>query len=394
MSIYLKLSLCLLPFFVAQGLRAQRLTFSQRDSIKQAILETRKELKFAADIRDIEQVKVLRQVLKQQYDTTRFITLFQDEEVMISYLTADDAYVLKMIRSWYTPPRNVPYREPEPPEEDDGMFDLLLGVATLDSTQLLSAMDERIATAHERDLLKLYFRAMLSMHPNSGITEDQVANYGQTYLDAHSPSRFDVFVKKEIRRKYVPTAWGGTIGIGAGLGTFQGDLGNLLRFNVALLLNVDANYRNMVGGFRIQGGTGRIRRDFEYDNGLWERDLAVTPLYLGVYFGYKMELGPLRFTPYYDLGGTVIEVAENDRTVDNEDFSIGGFTHGPGLMLDFIPPFSWEGDAGEKFQVGLRLQGGMLFNNLNRRDPMFESTYPYVGISLMLDYLGAELDLK
>lgn len=362
----------------------------KKDSVMTAVQELRRQIKFSADIRDYADIASIRQQLNTAFDTTKYVTLLDEEEIVINYMIRDYNDILKQVAAWpQTSDDNYYLEYPQ----EDGLLDHLLDIAVLDSVQLSTQVDQSQRQPYEKAFLQLYLQAFLSLNPASDIPETTVTRMGQTYLDQHAPSPFDRFVKLRIRRKYVKNNWGATVGLGVARGTFQGEFGNLLRFNVPVLLDLEVNYQKMIAGLRLSVGEGTVRRDFEYD-GFWDRGLKVNPFYGGLYVGYMLEVAPFRIIPYYDVGGTVITVAEQDMTVDNEEQDIGTFTHGPGLSLDFMSPFSWSGFDNEVYRLGLRFKGGMLFNNFKNKGPMFESRYPYLGIALILDFVGTELDTK
>lgn len=364
---------------------------TDEDPIETALRQKRREIKFLADLRDYEGIKAIKVKLKTEFDSTKQLALIDEEAFVINYMVRDYRDILKKVKSWPKSFNVSSYELMYPPE--DGLFEHLLDVATLDSTRLIGQISEPGLKPYEQGFLELYFRALLSTNSSSSISREELARMGQAYLDKYAPSPFDSFVKLKIRRKYVKNNWGATLGLGAARGTYQGDFGNLLRFNVPVLIDLELNYKPFVAGLRLSGGEGTIRRDFEYE-GFWDRGLKVNPFYGGLYVGYMLDLDPIRISPYYDLGWTFISVAERDLTMDNEDFEIAGFTHGPGLSLDFIPPFSWSGLDNEIYRLGFRFKGGVLFNSLKNKDPMFDSHYPYLGIELILDFVETELDLN
>ncbi len=362
-----------------------------QDSVMTAVRELRRQIKFSADIRDYASVGDFRKTLKFSFDSTKYVTLLDEEEIVINFMIHNYEDILKQVASWPPVFEEENYYLEYPPE--DGLLDHVLDVAVLDSVHLLSQIEQSSVQPHQKAFLQLYLRAFLSLNPASNISETSLANDGQEYLDRYAPSPYDRFVKLKIRRKYIKNKWGATIGLGVARGTFQGEFGNLVRFNVPVLLDLEVNYQKMIAGLRLSVGEGTVRRDFEYD-GFWDRGLKVNPFYGGLYVGYMLDVDPFRIVPYYDIGGTVITVAEQDRTVDNEEQDIGTFTHGPGLSLDFMSPFSWSGFDNEIYRLGLRFKGGILFNNFKNKGPMFESQYPYLGVSLILDFVGTELDVK
>lgn len=361
------------------------------DSVMTAVQELRRQVKFSADARDYGAINNFRQQLKFSFDSTKYVTLLDEEEIMINYMIRNYDDILKQVASWPQDFADDSYYLKYPPE--DGLLDHLLDVAVLDSVQLLAQVDQSQFRPDQKAFLQLYLRAFLSLNPASSISEKALANWGQTYLDQHAPSPYDKFVKLRIRRKYIENKWGATVGLGVARGTFEGEFGNFIRFNVPVLLDLEVNYQKMIAGLRLSVGEGTVRRDFEYD-GFWDRGLKVNPFYGGLYVGYMLDLEPFRIIPYYDIGATVITVAERDMTIDNEEQDIGTFTHGPGISLDFMSPFSWTGFDHEVYRLGLRFKGGMLFNNYENKSPMFESSYPYLGVSLILDFVGTELDTK
>lgn len=380
-----------LTLFTIQSLtvHGQVETGRSEDSLMTNLQDLRREIKFFADARDYDEIKTIREQLKVEFDSSKYVTLIEEEAIMINYMVGDYGDVLNKVSAWPQPFAEGDFWE-YPPE--DGLLDHLLDVAVLDSTHLIHQVDQSSLKPYQRAFLKLYLRAFLSLNPSSNISDDGLAKWGQAYLDDYAPSSFDRFVKIKIRREYVKNKWGATVGLGAAMGTFQGEFGNLIRFNVPVLIDLEVNYQKVIAGLRLSVGEGTVRRDFEYD-GFWDRGLKVNPFYGGIYLGYMLDVAPFRIIPYYDIGGTVITVAEQDMTLDNEEQDIGGFTHGPGLSLDFMP-FSWTGFDNELYRLGFRFKGGMLFNNLKNKDPMFESSYPYLGVSLILDFVGTELDLK
>lgn len=353
--------------------------------------EARKQLKFYAEARDKRELLQLRNQLKEDFDTTQYVVLEAEEEIMINYLVNDYQWILSQVKKW-SQPHHESGTYPAPPPEDR-LFDVLLNITLLDSGRIIAEIESSAVENYESEFLKLYFRANLSLHPGSGITEANLSREGQSYLKQHSPSPFNPFVKRQIVRKYVKSEWGVTAGLGLARGTYRGVFGDLVKFHVPLLVNLDVDYQNWVGGFRMQVGQGRIRREFEY-KGFWDRDLRVNAAYIGLYAGYSLNIKPFRIIPYYDLGLTAISVVEQERIDEDDSREIFGFTHGPGLFVDFMAPFSWNGAFGEEYKVGLRFQAGTLFNDLKNRDPRFESSYPYVGISVILHYIGTELDLN
>lgn len=361
------------------------------DDVMSAIRDLRRQIKFSADARDYEEIRQLRHQLKEGFDSTKYATLIEEEAFMIDFMIQDYGTILKKVDAWPNDPFSGSTYYPEGPPED-GLLDHLLDVAVLDSTRLLSQMDQVDVEPYQQAFLKLYLRTLLSLSRNSAISDKGLEKWGQAYLEQFAPSPYDRFVKLKIRRRYIKNEWGATVGLGAGLGTFQGEFGNLVRFKVPVLIDLEVNYKKLIAGLRLTVGEGTVKRDFEHD-GFWDRGLKVNPFYGGLYVGYMLDVQPFRIIPYYDIGGTVITIAEQDLTADNEEQDLGAFTHGPGLSLDFMP-FSWSGFDNEVYHMGLRFKGGILFNNLENKDPSFESSYPYVGVSLILDFVGTELDLK
>ncbi|MDW3194274.1 MAG: hypothetical protein R8G66_18005 [Cytophagales bacterium] len=364
---------------------------TEEDNPMSSIRDLRRQIKFSADVRDFEEIKRLRLQIKDGFDSTKYLSLIEEEALMIDFMIEDYGDILKKIDAWPNDPFSGSAYYPEGPP-DDGLFDHLLDIAVLDSTRLLAQIDQTDLKPYQNAFLKLYLRTFLSLSSNSAISDKGLEQWGQAYLEQFAPSPYDKFVKLKIRRKYVKNDWGASVGLGAGLGTFQGEFGNLVRFKVPVLIDLEANYKNLIGGLRLTVGEGTVRRDFEHD-GFWDRGLKVNPFYGGLYLGYMLDLKPFRIIPYYDIGGTVITIAEQDLNDDNAEQDLGAFTHGPGLSLDFLP-FSWTGFDNEVYHMGLRFKGGILFNNLENKDPSFESSYPYVGVSLILDFVGTELDLK
>lgn len=378
--------ICLLPLQVmSQGFGRQR-----QDSSMVALQDWRRQIKFFADTQDYDTIAVIRQQLSRDFDSTRYMTFTEDEHLIINFMVRD---YKKLVKEVVNPSQSENFNDfmEYPPE--DGLFDHLLDVAILDSSQLLTNIETAPLKTRDQAFLKLYLRALLSLNFNSENSEKQLNSLSQRYLDQHAPSPYDRFIKTRLRRQYVKNDWSGTIGLGVARGTFQGDFGDLVRFHLPVLIDIEANYKHLVGGLRIASGEGTVRRSFEYE-GFWDRGLRVSPFYGGLYAGYSVELMPFRITPYYDLGVTVMSVVERDLTVDTEGLELTGFTHGPGLSLDFMSPISWEGFYDEKYRLGLRFKSGILFNNLDNKDAMFESRYPYVGIELILDYVGTVLDMK
>ncbi len=378
-------------FLAGQCALGQESGGGSEDQVVLRLRELRRQIKFSADVRDYEGVKELHQQLIDGFDSTKYLTLTGEEALMINYMISDYKGILRKVMEKPRPFGDTNYNAADPPE--DGLFDHLLDVAVLDSSQLISKIVSSDLEDYEQAFVKLYLMTLLSLNSSSDISDKDLTHQGQLYLDEFAPTPFDSFVKVKVRRKFVKNEWGATAGIGAARGTFQGEFGNLLRFNLALLIDLEVNYKNMVAGLRLAGGEGTIRRDFEYE-GFWERGLKVSPFYGGLYLGYKLDISPFRIIPFYDIGGTMITVAERDLTQDNEGFGIGGFTHGPGVSLDFIPPISWAGFNGETYRAGLRFKGGMLINTLKNKNPSFESNYPYLGIELIVDFVGSQLDLK
>ena len=296
-------------------------SFAQKDSIENQILNFTDgysaiimkgrgllEQKFMEG--DYKKVAEIKEYLENKVRDTQYIVFYPLENWYLLYWTKDYNGLLKTIP--LTLQSRVSYQQKIKPPED-----LLLKKLIKKTRESILALQADIQSSDlaqmDKDFLSLHLKYTATAGHENQPDTDSLNTFANTFLAAYPNSKYEEFVRENIRFQLAPSKWGFTFEFFSGYGVLTGDLKKSFNNPIPLGIAFDIYYKNWVLYLRNYIGISKTKIDIPYSKGVWMKGLSANIFVPEASIGYVLlDNKKLKLAPFVGFGGTDITPTENE----------------------------------------------------------------------------------
>ena len=286
---------------------------------------------------DLQKVDEVRNYLLKEVDSENYIALLPGEQWLISYWTGEFYDVLDSVNYYYTK-GNKNYQDKIFPPEDRLYYKLVEK-----SWNELEQLEGEILTSDlnedQKDFLLLHLNFMIAGEPLNTITQDEINEMADLFIEKHPAGKYTELVKNNIRYKFKASNWGFAFDFFAGYAIQTGELSSQFNNGFALGHGFDIEYKKFTLFLRNYIGFPKTLREQEVEGITWEKDMRVTQFLPEASIGYSVvDTEKIKLSPFAGIGGVGFSPVEADIQDRPElDESTVGFvtSYTVGANLDF-----------------------------------------------------------
>ncbi len=323
------------------------LTEAQDDDIKSEILnhkDTVKEYisngrwllteKFVAG--DLAKVKQIKDYLSANVANDDYLVFYPSEYYLILYWTQEYKELLRQINSQDSTYRSI--RKKIKPQ-----YDLLLVKLSSKTSYSKNQLSSNIIAADlsevEKDFLLLHLEYTIALSEGITMKRDSLNKMADGFLSKHPKSKYDEYVRKNIRYQFAPSPWGIGLEFFSGYGFFTGSLSENFSSSIPFGVAFDIQYKKWILYLRDFFSRGRTRNDIPFSNGIWKMHSQVVVFLPEASVGYVVaENKLLKVAPFMGIATIDIGPSSNDLqaqpALKNADFGLSR-TYTFGFNTDF-----------------------------------------------------------
>lgn len=340
---YLLLNCLLLTLFVnaqEEDLEQEILNYSESKS--QIISNGRMLLLDSFMEGNIPKVRKIKDYLVNDIEDRDYVVLYPSEEWMLLYWTEEYYGLMDSVLEFSDEDYSELQRKILPLQ--DNLY-LKLMEKSMDSIEILeSRIIESSLEEEEKDFLILHLNYMVSGALLNVISQEDINEMAEIYLDKYSAGKYQEYVRNNIRYRFKSSDWGFGVEFFSGFGMFTGELGDQYNNHAPLGVAFDLEYKNFTLFLRNYIGFSKTLKDREYDQGVWEKGAAILVYLPEASIGYAViENDKLKVSPFAGIGAAAVSpiTADIEENPDLEDLQVG-FSAAYTLGLNLNMKLGWE----------------------------------------------------
>jgi hypothetical protein len=347
---------------------------------------------------DMEGVKEMKNYLINEVEDLYYAAFYRSEYLLILYWTREYDELLKIISrvTPYIPEFSVHpsifytsfytrYDARTYPPSD--MFSARLksrserGISTI-----INQIESADFSSEDKEFLKINFESLIMRNESS---QERINVLADNFLKAYPESKFNDYVKKNVKYKLVLHNWGIAIEIFSGGLFFTGGLSESFRNAIPLGVAMDISYKKFELFFRIPNGFGKSREDIVYPVGIYKKGSPIETIFPEASFGYAIfDEDELKLSPFIGVGGMYIAPPsrKNKTEPKMEDFSSTCAVFGINLDIKF-------GKKGSSFRPKsvygfLRIRYGFYSAFFEKKNDNLFGNAHYLSVGLGINVKG------
>jgi hypothetical protein len=289
-----------LGIMLANTLLAQQR--SAQDSLEQEILahpatervllgKSRAVLLESFKAADTAKARKVLQYMQAKFDWKRWVVLYPEEQLLVSYWLGDYSRVLSYARAVDTGGEMLEGIEPE----RDQFYDDMLDLSRKSEGALRMNVRRSSLAPYETDFALLLLSGILGQDRGDPTEREafqkKMNDAADAYLTSYANSEYNPFVRKHLRLVMLKSVWGYGYGLSIGYLGLPSTLSRYMDDYALLTLCAEGAYKQAYAyiGFDIGMAHG-LTQGFEY-NGTWEEGLSVMHFSMLLSVGPMLELG-------------------------------------------------------------------------------------------------------
>ncbi len=198
---------------------------------------------------------------------------------------------------------------------------------------LVNSLQNAEISPIKKDFLILYFKA--------GFEEDYTENakinaQADQFLTQYPNSKYEDFVRQNIRYKYSHSDWSFGYEIFAGYGIHKKGIADNFRNSIPLGFNIDAEFHKFIMNGRLTLGPSKTLKKIKQNDIIWNKGSTATIVQPELSMGYLYENKSFKIYPFAGFTWITIDPSEDD-TLDFpelKDLKISALGYNLGLNLD------------------------------------------------------------
>ena len=341
---------------------------------------------------NIGKVKEIKDYLLTEVENEDYVALYPGEKWMLMYWTGEYDRLQEAVLQFNMDSLSKYQRRILPGQ------DLLYQKLLEKSWDELIMLENRINTSAldlpTKNFLLLHLNFMLSGDPLMKITQEEINAMANLYLETHPASRFEEYIRNNIRYEYIPSKWGFGFEFFTGYGMVTGELSHLYKNHGAFGITFDLEYNRFTLYLRNYIGFPKTRQDRESAGVLWEKGSNADIMFPDASLGYAVvDNENFRLSPFAGIGGASIGpvAADLEKRPELEALEVGfspSYTIGVNLNIklgwDAHPLISMNKDESHWF---IRLRYGYSLPQFNNY-PMHAGNVHQLTVGLGGIYRG------
>lgn len=260
---------------------------------------------------DIAKVLEVKNYLINEVEDGYYTALYPTELFMISYWTGEydqlansivslDKEKLARYNRTIAPPRDMLYvKLIERSWENLEMLENKILVSPLETVQ--------------KDFLLLHLNYMVSGDPLMVMSQEEVNQMAELYMETHPSSPYVDYIRNNIRYHFVPNDWGLGMELFTGYGMLTGELSNQYSNTVLVGFDFEIEYKKLTLFLRGYVGIGKLKKDREFSTGIWEKGSSSNIGIPEASIGYAiLENSKIKLSPFVGIGGFEVTAPQPD----------------------------------------------------------------------------------
>ncbi len=294
--------------------------------------------------------------LDRRFDTSRVVTLYPGEKLLLAYWLREYDQVFAFVEGGEADVER-PVQKIYP--QNDLMFDKLLVESDRARPQLMENLTTSGMASDQTDFLALLFDDIMGAKDDSEESraefQELMNKRADEYLAEHKDSRYNAYVRDNIRYVIARSDWGWGYEIGAGYLALPANLNEHMRDFGVLTLALEGAYQQWYGCVRMDiGAANHLKKGFSYE-GEWKDGLQVMHIGALLAGGQKISLGNnFTVTPTVGIGVLNFSPPEEVRNQEGNDVSLTVAAFALGANFD-IPLGGEQGSPFLRLNVGHRV---------------------------------------
>lgn len=264
---------------------------------------------------DYEKVKEIREYLHGAINEDDYIIFYPYENWLIDYWVSDYAPLLSLSGPPARRRKFIYHRKIQP--EADLLIPKITG-KTIDSFDVVSSFIEQAPLAQaDKDFLLLNLKCLIKVEDTGYISTDSVNLLADRFLQAYPGSKYEKFVRENIRQVYKPSNWAFTFEFFSGYGLFTKELHNLYTNNIPIGIAFDIYYKRWLLYLRDYIGFSLTKKDIGYNGGTWPRRSQVRIFLPEASLGYVLlDTKHSKLAPFAGISFPDVSPTEHDLDKD------------------------------------------------------------------------------
>ena len=294
--------------------------------------------------------------LDRRFDTSKVITLYPGEKLLLAYWLREYEQLFAFVEGDGV---DVERRIEKIYPENDLMFDKLRVESDRARPQLIGSLRTSGMSADQADFLELLFDDVMGAKDDSEESraefQELMNNKADEYLADHKDSKYNAFVRDNIRYVIARSDWGWGYEIGAGYLALPPNLNDHMKNFGLLSIALEGAYKEWYGCLRMDiGAANHLKKGFSYE-GEWKDGLQVMHIGALIAGGQKISLGNnFTLTPTVGIGVLNFSPPEEVRNQEGNDVSLTIAAFALGANVD-IPLGGEQGAPFVRLNVGHRV---------------------------------------
>jgi len=318
---------------------------------------------------DIDKVREVKNYLIKNGEDENYIAFYPVEYWYILYWTGDYEELSSSIKAFDSTVVASFYSRVHPFED---VLIAQLRLKTREHTQKIIAQIQGAAIDDETKSFLLLNFDSLTMKDES--FQDALNIQADNFLKAYPETEFKDFVNKYIKIRYVPKNWRTTLEffLASGYCMLTGELNNNYTNNILPLgFSMDICYKRVELNLRFSFVNNKMKRDFDYSAGVYEKDSSMQIFFPEASFGFAaLQSERLKLTPFAGIGVVSIRVPpeSSKKNPELKELSKSAFSYNVGASIDIK-----LGKMGYRFRP--TPSGGFIRIRYGYSMPQFSSKY-------------------
>lgn len=285
---------------------------------------------------DENRVREVREYLINDVEDQNYIVLYPWEDWLILYYLKWYDELLEKLETFDADKLSESYRTKIRPVADALQYKL-----EENSVEYADEIEESIRTAElsdeEKDFLSMNFARLIVDPSNDIYVIDTLNDRADRFLAEYPGSRYENYVRKNIRYKMVPKNWGFGVEFFSGYGIFTGSLKDSYTDNVPIGAAFDITYKKFELYLRNYIGFNRTKEDKAYSAGVFEKRSPLRVFLPEASLGYAVfDNNRFKISPFAGVAATMISPTQvaTEKTPELKELEVNAFTYAAGLNFD------------------------------------------------------------
>ena len=214
-----------------------------------------------------------------------------------------------------------------------------------------------------QDFLKLNLQFFLLDKDNSLFNQEKINLESNLFLNTYPNSKFEHFVRYQIKYEFVLSDWGFGMDLFSGYGWYTEELKESFTGSIPIGFGVDVFYKDFVFNLRYLIGFSFTKKDLDFNGHIWKNNSQVRLYIPEISFGYNVyEDNLIKLTPFGGISGISFSPTEYDMEQKPELKNavlgfVNSFTYGINLDLKLFTTTSvnYSGPEQDFWLIKIRL---------------------------------------